>query len=213
MADSQWLASVALTCWQNEVIVCCIDMLTERSDRLFHWRADRTKWSSVSLTCWQNEVIVCFIDMLLNMAFASPQTSNAFIVHYTVYIIYSRQKDIFYVGYSNNVHRRLVQHNAGQANYTSSGVPWQLIWCCLKDSKREALQLEKKLKNLTRKRKIRFMQKYGEGLQDAKMLNSISWSAESPCRLPHICLEQMRNDEKHLSFDCFEVRTSRIHRR
>ena len=83
---------------------------------------------------------------------------------YHVYILYSRTLDKFYVGYSRNVHQRLEQHNSGDSTFTSSGVPWILVWFCMKASKYEAEVLERKLKNLTRARKLRFMAKYPEGI-------------------------------------------------
>lgn len=48
-----------------------------------------------------------------------------------------------------------------------------MIWSTGKEVRFEAEQLERKLKNLTRVRKIRFMKKYGEGIFDEVLLEAI----------------------------------------
>ncbi len=89
---------------------------------------------------------------------------------YQVYILYSSKLDKFYVGCSKDINQRLLHHNTSQSKYTATGVPWILIWCCVKVTRKEARTLERKLKNLTRVRKVRFMQKYGEGISDFELL-------------------------------------------
>lgn len=90
-----------------------------------------------------------------------------------VYILYSTKLNKFYVGSTNDLSRRLQQHNTGQSNYTSAGIPWILLWSCSKPSRLQAEELEKKLKNLTRVRKLRFMQKYRDGIHDFERLRHI----------------------------------------
>ncbi|NOY49512.1 MAG: GIY-YIG nuclease family protein [Chlorobi bacterium] len=83
---------------------------------------------------------------------------------YYVYILYSRKTSAFYKGQTRDVHSRLDRHNQGKEDYTSKGRPWTLLWYCSKESRSGSLALEKKLKNLSRKRLISFMQKYEEGI-------------------------------------------------
>ena len=45
---------------------------------------------------------------------------------YTVYILYSVLIDKFYVGYTNNIERRLKEHNRRKGKYTDRGIPWVL---------------------------------------------------------------------------------------
>jgi predicted GIY-YIG superfamily endonuclease len=47
------------------------------------------------------------------------------------------------------------------SQYTSSGIPWILECIVIKPNLKEALILERKLKNLSRSRKIKFIKKYG----------------------------------------------------
>ena len=66
-----------------------------------------------------------------------------------------------------------MRHNAGYEKFTSTGMPWSLIWHISKPNKGEAYQLELKLKNLTSKRLIEFMLKYKEGIESADELDFI----------------------------------------
>jgi putative endonuclease len=34
----------------------------------------------------------------------------------------------FYIGYTNNLERRLEEHNAGKSRYTSKKTPWNIIY-------------------------------------------------------------------------------------
>lgn len=96
-----------------------------------------------------------------------------------VYILYSRKFSRFYVGVSTDVQRRLTQHNNKETPFTAGGVPWVLIWSTTKHSVSEAEILERKLKNLTRERKIRFMKKYDEGLVLKDILDLIENGLDS----------------------------------
>jgi putative endonuclease len=80
-----------------------------------------------------------------------------------VYILYSDSLNKYYKGHSFNVIRRLNQHNAGTSSYTKSGIPWTLVLSLKKKNKIEALELERKLKNLNKHRLIEFIDKYKKG--------------------------------------------------
>ena len=95
-------------------------------------------------------------------------------MHYYVYILYSSKLNRFYVGFTKNVDSRLSEHNHGDSSYTSTGIPWSLLWSTVKSTMKDAVELEQKLKNLSRERKIRFMNKYDEGIEDQILLKKIS---------------------------------------
>jgi putative endonuclease len=79
-----------------------------------------------------------------------------------VYILYSLGRKKFYIGETVNLKARLAQHNAGKVKSTRSFVPWHMVWSCEKGSRKEALILEKKLKNLgSQARVIAFIKKHG----------------------------------------------------
>jgi putative endonuclease len=85
-------------------------------------------------------------------------------MHYIVYIIYSESLDIYYKGQTNNLDDRIKRHNSLQEKSTCKGAPWILVWTTWKQSRSEAIILEQKLKNLSRKRLIDFIAKYAEGI-------------------------------------------------
>ena len=91
----------------------------------------------------------------------------------TIYILYSSKRELFYVGKTSNLEKRLLQHNNGESKFTKSGIPWHLIWFRSFSDVEEAENLEKKLKNLSRSRKIKFANKYAASIQDSELLNQI----------------------------------------
>jgi putative endonuclease len=46
---------------------------------------------------------------------------------YWVYILYSKKYDRFYTGLTNNLDRRLNEHNSGNVKPTKSYIPWVII--------------------------------------------------------------------------------------
>ena len=50
-------------------------------------------------------------------------------MNYHVYILYNKKNDKFYIGQTNDIERRLKEHNSGETNYTSkySG-EWMLVY-------------------------------------------------------------------------------------
>lgn len=92
---------------------------------------------------------------------------------YHVYILHSNKLQRFYVGQTINLDRRLDEHNKGKSSYTSTGTPWILLWSTTKSSLSGTEILERKLKNLSRERKVKFMKKYHEGIRGPEMLDRI----------------------------------------
>ncbi len=66
---------------------------------------------------------------------------------YFIYILFSNSNNKFYVGSTNNLQRRLTEHNSGRSKSTKSGLPWELIYFKECNSKSEAYQFEMKIKN------------------------------------------------------------------
>ena len=65
---------------------------------------------------------------------------------YYIYILYSGYLLKFYVGYTKDVTKRLMEHNTGKAKFTSTGMPWRIIYTIQCESKTEAIRLERKIK-------------------------------------------------------------------
>ena len=79
---------------------------------------------------------------------------------YFVYIIYSEIFDKSYIGQTNDLTIRIQRHNDGSEKFTKPYRPWVLRFYIEKDSRAEAMQLEKKLKNLSKERLNEFILKY-----------------------------------------------------
>ena len=63
-----------------------------------------------------------------------------------VYFLYSKKRQQFYVGVSNNVIDRLKRHNNGESLSTKSGMPWMLMHTIVCADKSAAMLLEVKIK-------------------------------------------------------------------
>ena len=79
---------------------------------------------------------------------------------FLVYIIYSEAHDRFYVGQTKNFEERFKRHNSGFEKSTSPYIPWETKLLIEKPDRIQAMELEKKLKNLNKNRIIQFIEKY-----------------------------------------------------
>ena len=65
---------------------------------------------------------------------------------FIVYILYSLSKKRYYVGQTNNLERRIHEHNSGHTRSTKYGVPWEIIWSEEFPDRSEASKREKQIK-------------------------------------------------------------------
>ncbi|MGD9493369.1 MAG: GIY-YIG nuclease family protein [Bacteroidales bacterium] len=79
------------------------------------------------------------------------------------YILYSETSQKYYVGQTNNLTERIERHNAGYVSSTMPYRPWKIVFYCEKPDRAAAMALEKKLKNLSKKRIELFIEKYSAG--------------------------------------------------
>jgi putative endonuclease len=61
---------------------------------------------------------------------------------FSVYILHSAKIDRFYVGYTNDIVRRLSEHNRSKGKFTDRGIPWRLVYSEIFESKDEATKRE-----------------------------------------------------------------------
>ena len=69
-----------------------------------------------------------------------------------VYVIKSLVSNVRYVGMSEDIDRRISEHNAGKSKYTSGHVPWELLYFEEADSRLAARAREKYLKSAAGRR-------------------------------------------------------------
>jgi putative endonuclease len=66
---------------------------------------------------------------------------------YYVYFLKSTGTRWIYIGTTNNLNRRLAEHNNGKSIFTSKRGPWELIYFEAYKDERDAIAREKSLKN------------------------------------------------------------------
>lgn len=62
---------------------------------------------------------------------------------YGVYILRSKKDNTLYTGYSNDVRRRLLEHQNGKVYSTREKRPIEMIFCELYKNRKDAIQREK----------------------------------------------------------------------
>ncbi len=79
--------------------------------------------------------------------------------NYYVYILLCRDKS-YYVGVTNNLEQRIVQHNAGEDTnaYVYSRRPVSLLWFADFTSIEKAIDVEKQIKGWSRAKKVALME-------------------------------------------------------
>ncbi len=71
---------------------------------------------------------------------------------YTVYALESEKNGMLYIGFTEDVDRRLREHNAGKSKFTKGYRPWKLVYTEVIYTREEARRREKYLKSTTGKR-------------------------------------------------------------
>jgi putative endonuclease len=66
---------------------------------------------------------------------------------YYVYILKSEIKQRFYIGYTNNLKKRLLYHNGGKVRSTKAYRPWKIIYTEQFDDRHNAFAREKQIKS------------------------------------------------------------------
>ena len=85
---------------------------------------------------------------------------------YFIYILYSESSDQYYLGYSNDPHRRLIEHNTSSNNtFTSKHRPWilKMILEC-STNEHEAINMERFIKKQKSRKLIENICNPGFGL-------------------------------------------------
>ena len=78
-----------------------------------------------------------------------------YMIEFYEYILKSLNFEKTYIGQTENLDRRLQEHNSGKSNYTSKFVPWKIIYTEKFNSRKEALVREKYLKSATGRKVVK----------------------------------------------------------
>ena len=67
---------------------------------------------------------------------------------YFVYILYSQRINKYYIGCTENLDKRLEEHNASLSNFTSKGVPWVRVYfehlVTLSEARKREIEIKKR---------------------------------------------------------------------
>lgn len=74
---------------------------------------------------------------------------------YYVYVIQSRKTKKLYTGSTNDLRKRLKQHNEGKSTWTKKGIPWELIYYEACKNEEDTRSREKYLKSGMGKRYLK----------------------------------------------------------
>jgi putative endonuclease len=74
---------------------------------------------------------------------------------FSVYILYSLYLDKYYIGYSEDVAKRLIQHNIGLSVYTSKSADWKIVY--QEDFKTRELAMERE-RNIKKKKSRKYIE-------------------------------------------------------
>ena len=71
---------------------------------------------------------------------------TSYISMYSVYLLKSKKDNNLYLGSTRNLKRRLQEHNNGQVFSTKNRIPFELIYCEIYKSEKDARERESRLK-------------------------------------------------------------------
>lgn len=66
---------------------------------------------------------------------------------YYIYVLLSKKDRNFYIGFTENLDRRISEHNSGKVNSTKSRAPFELVYYEASRNLKDALHREKYLKS------------------------------------------------------------------
>ena len=70
------------------------------------------------------------------------------------YVLYSKKLDKYYTGSCINLERRFYEHNIGHSKFTSTGLPWKIVYKEEFETEKEAKKREREVKNFKSRKYI-----------------------------------------------------------
>lgn len=98
-------------------------------------------------------IISRVLDKVGTLVGTGPRTSG-FQSMYFIYVLKSLIDNSYYVGCTDNVDRRLLEHNKGLSKYTKNKKPWNLVYREEYNSLSEARRREKQIKGWKKREAI-----------------------------------------------------------
>jgi putative endonuclease len=92
-------------------------------------------------------------------------------MEFYVYILFSKKLNRFYVGTTDNPHKRLSEHNSGAFDnaFTRKGIPWSFFLIIERLESKQAYKIENHIKNMKSKKFIENLLKYPMIISNLKL--------------------------------------------
>ena len=88
---------------------------------------------------------------------------NLCFMAYSVYILWSEKLGKYYIGSTEDIDRRLAEHNdTDNHNWTKTGAPWQLFFVVECNCLLQARGIEQHIKNMRSTKYVQHLKKYTE---------------------------------------------------
>ncbi len=78
-------------------------------------------------------------------------------IPFFAYILFSESTDKYYVGSTQDIHKRLDRHNKKQMIATKAGVPWTIVWFEIFYTRAEAYSKEMDIKKKKSRKYIEWL--------------------------------------------------------
>jgi len=78
-------------------------------------------------------------------------------MNFFVYIIFSSSLNKFYVGYTTDIQKRLLEHNSGISVFTARANDWELKYCKTYNTREEAMKKEQEIKRKKSRKYIEWL--------------------------------------------------------
>jgi putative endonuclease len=72
--------------------------------------------------------------------------SNRNTISYSTYILFRRSIGRYYIGHTEDLERRIDEHNRGFSKWTRLGIPWEIVYHIEFETKSESIKYENKIK-------------------------------------------------------------------
>ncbi len=79
-----------------------------------------------------------------------PSPLELMIMFFYIYVLQSQKNKRFYIGFTDNLKKRIEKHNRGEVYWTKRHIPWKLMYFEGYRSKIDALNREKNLKHFAK---------------------------------------------------------------
>ncbi|XZF13334.1 GIY-YIG nuclease family protein [Chitinophagaceae bacterium MMS25-I14] len=76
---------------------------------------------------------------------------------YYCYIIYSKTRDKYYIGYTEDVDKRITQHNDGISTFTAIAQDWELVYKEMFSTREKAFKREQEIKRKKSRKYIEWL--------------------------------------------------------